>query len=152
MVNKSGICTDINGNDIIYKYEQKGKYYEDILGGNLINYATVKNCKCNSIKCLSCPKVALINQDLCLECNENYYRIENDISNFEEYINCYKEPKGYYFDYNESIYKKCYYICDACEKNGNNITHNCLLCNNNFPLAFHNNNNYSNCYQKCRFN
>ena len=151
MVNKSGICTDINGNDIIFKYEQKGKYYEDILNGNLINHSTIKNCKCNSIKCLSCPKVALINQDFCLECNKNYYRIENDISNIEEYINCYKEPKGYYFDSNESIYKKCYYTCDACEKKGNNITHNCLLCNNNFPLAFHNNNNYSNCYQKCKF-
>ena len=41
-------------------------------------------------------------------CNDNFYKIENDPFNIGEYINCYKEPKGYYLDKNELLYKKCY--------------------------------------------
>ena len=52
--------------------------------------------------------------------------MENDSSNLGEYINCYKDLKGYYLDNNTLLYKKCYYTCETCEIKGNNITHNCL--------------------------
>ena len=59
--------------------------------------------------------------------------MENDHLNLNEYFNCYNEtPNGYYFDTNDTIYKKCYYTCDTCEIKGDNEFHNCLKCNNEF--------------------
>ena len=60
-------------------------------------------------------------------------------------INCYQDIKGYYLDRNDSIFKKCYYTCETCEIIGNNITHNCLSCNINFPFNM-TYGNYINCY------
>ena len=77
--------------------------------------------------------------------------MENDESNIGEYINCYKEqPKGYYLDKSNSLYKKCYYSCETCEIEGNNITHNCLTCQDNFTIEI-NKNNYTNCYETCNY-
>ena len=148
-INITGLCIDINGRDIQYKYEFNVKYYENNINGNLVNNSTIKSCKCNLEKCLLCPNIALT-KDFCAECNKNYYPIENDTSNFEGFFNCYKEPKGYYLDKNESIYKKCYYTCNTCEIEGNNITHNCKECNNNFPVT-KNINNFINCYINCKY-
>ena len=50
---------------------------------------------------------------------------------------------GYYLDNN--IYKKCYYTCKECQKPGNNITHNCTICIDNYTSIL-NNDNYFNCY------
>ena len=72
-------------------------------------------CKCELEKCLKCPTVAL-SLNLCTECNNNYYPMENDPSNRGEYINCYNQtPTGYYFDNIQKIYKSCYYSCETCE-------------------------------------
>ena len=128
IVNKTGICIDNNNNDILYKYEYEGIYYENCLNGNLINNSTIKNCSCNEEECLSCPNIPL-KEYLCTECNNDYYEIEND-NNYNNYKNCYKDPLGYYLDGN--IYKKCFYTCKECEINGNNITHNCIKCNDNY--------------------
>ena len=92
------------------------------------------------------PKKAL-NKNLCNQCNINYYPIENDVLNFEEYFKCYRNPKGFYLDKNELIYKKCYYSCDTCEIQGNNITHNCIKCKANFSVEI-SYNNYINCYEE----
>ena len=62
--------------------------------------------------------VVALNKNLCTKCNIDYYRIENDDSNIGEYINCYKEPEGYYLDKNYSLFKKCYYRCETCEIKG----------------------------------
>ena len=104
-------------------------------------------CKCELDKCLECPNVAL-NKKLCTKCNINYFPKENDPLNIGEYINCYKEPEGYYLDNN--LYRKCYYTCKTCNISGNNITHNCIECNEDNPTEIKIN-NYSNCYQKCNF-
>ena len=56
------------------------------------------------------PPVAL-EKNLCSKCNINYYPKENDPLNIGEYINCYKNPDGYYLDMNDSLYKKCYSSC-----------------------------------------
>ena len=49
-----------------------------------------------------------------------------------------------YLDNN--IYKKCYYTCKECELGGNNITHNCLTCKDNYTFVLNNNTYYNNCY------
>ena len=145
VVNKDGICSDNSGNDIIFKYEYKGRYYENCLNGNLMSNSDIQSCLCDSEKCFSCPNEP-IKEDLCLKCNDNYYTIENDnYSYIDGYVKCYKDPIGYYLDKNESLYKKCFYTCKECEKKGDNITHNCLICDDNYPYEI-NISIYSNCY------
>ena len=106
-------------------------------------------CKCELEKCLACSAVSL-NKDLCIECNYNYYPIENDSLNTNEYINCYQEPQGNYLDFNDNLYKKCFYTCENCELNGDNINHNCLKCKKEYAFEI-NINNYTNCYKECVF-
>ena len=66
------------------------------------------------------------------------------------YYKCYKEPKGYFLDKNNLLYRKCYYTCESCKISGNNATHNCLECNNNYEFGIKIN-NYMNCYQNCSY-
>ena len=80
IVNKQNICWDDKDNNILYKYEFKGLYYEDCNGGNLTNNIQIKNCRCNNTICKSCPNLPL-NDTFCSECNNGYYPIENDIYN-----------------------------------------------------------------------
>ena len=82
--------------------------------------------------------------NLC-KCDTNYYPMENDPFNIGEFITCYKKPKGYYLDI--SIYRKCYYSCKTCDKEGNYSNHNCIECNENFSLEIKNK-EYINCYEK----
>ena len=76
IVNKTGICYDNNNNDILYKYEYEGKYYENCLNGYgyLINDSPNIRCKCNDEECYSCYNIS----------NNEYYEIEND-NNTEVY-------------------------------------------------------------------
>ena len=87
---------------------------------------------------------------LCSQCNTNYYPKENDISNIGEYMNCYRDPEGFYLDKKDSLYKKCYESCETCETKGDNIIHNCIKCKKNYDkeIIF---NDYLNCYEKCRY-
>ena len=39
----------------------------------------------------------------------------------------------------------CYETCETCEIKEDNINHNCLKCNSNYPFAFNISNNYFNC-------
>jgi len=88
------------------------------------------NCECQLDNCLSCPSIKYTNIKVCTQCNNNsYFQKENNISN-NGYIYCFQDPKGYYLDDVELIYKKCYITCDKCTKKGDNINHYCLECNN----------------------
>ena len=115
---------------------------------NLINGTNecVENMD-NKEKFNNCPssKQDTLNNNLC-KCDTNYYPTENDPFNIGDFITCYKEPKGYYLDI--SIYKKCYYSCKTCDKEGNFSNHNCIECNENFSLEIKNK-EYINCYEKC---
>ena len=138
LVNTTDICFDIFNTSILYNYEYKGIYYENCINGSVTNTESINYCKCNNEKCLFCPNISLID-NLCTECNYDYYEIENDNDTYG-YKKCYKDPIGYYLDNN--IYKKCYYSCEKCEIKGNNITHNCIECNKNYPIELKTNNPY----------
>ena len=108
-------CIDSCRDGSEYKYEYNGKCYKNCTNGFFIDKNNIAKCKCELNYCLSCSPVALY-KNLCNEFNKNYYQIENDTSNLGEYIMCYKEPKGYYLDKNDSLYKKCYETCESCEE------------------------------------
>ena len=94
-------------------------------------------CKCRWDKCLDCTREAY-NEYLCNTCNTGYYKKENDPANTGEFIECYKDPEGYYLDEGYSLYRKCYYTCKTCEKKGDSANHNCLECKANTPCMLSN--------------
>ena len=143
----NGNCILVCKNDSKYKYEYHGKCYENCSQG----YLTDENnkCKCELDKCISCPPEAL-KYNLCTECNKDYYKIEKDILNIGEYINCYKEPKGYYLDQVDSLFKQCYHSCETCKIKGDDINHNCISCNPNYSFEIKKNDNF-NCFIICQY-
>ena len=150
MIYQSNNCIESCGSSIQYNYEYNGKCYENCSNGYYYdNETNTKKCKCELEKCLICPPVAL-NFKLCTKCNDNYYQKENDQLNIGEYINCYKDPKGYYLDLNDLLYKKCFNSCETCIIQGDNINHNCITCNKDFPIE-KNFTNYTNCYHICSY-
>ena len=141
----SNDCIDSCKTSPIYKYEYNGKCYDNCKNGILNN--DKNKCKCELDQCLLCSNVAL-NKKLCTQCNIDYYQKENDPLNIGEYIKCYKDPEGYYLDNN--IYKQCYYTCKACSTSGNHKIHNCIKCNNIYPIEIKKG-NYFNCYKRCPY-
>ena len=138
-------------NCIIY---EKSESQEECYTGCTQNYFDKENndlYRCDLEKCFLCPSNKKY-KGLCTICNYNYYPIENDISNIDDYFDCYQEPEGYYLDKNDYLYKKCYHTCELCAKAGNKTNHNCIKCstNYNFEITFIYN-NYSNCYENCDF-
>ena len=148
-LNDSGACIHNCQNRAQYKYEYNEKCYENCSNGYILdeNNNKIDKCKCELEKCLTCRQEAL-NKNLCTECNTDYYKMENETSDITDYFNCYKEIKGYYLDKNNLVFKKCYYTCEECEIKGDNVTHNCLKCNENYTNMI-NINNYTNCYKNC---
>ena len=102
-------------------------------------------CKCPNGKCLECSIESLTN-DLCISCNteDEYFPKYNDSSNVNPFINCYKEPEGYFLSNN--IYHKCYHTCKKCNGYGNEINHQCTECKINY--VFINDSQINNCYNK----
>ena len=149
MIKGNNTCFESCENSIQYKYEYNGTCLENCSHGYITddNNSGSSKCKCELEKCLSCSPVSL-NFVLCTKCNVNYYPKENDPLNIGEYIDCYKNPNGFYLDMNNSIYKKCYDTCETCDIKGDNIYHNCLKCNNDFSQMVIIN-NHTNCYENC---
>ena len=100
--------------------------------------------KCED-KCKTCSYKSTIN-DLCILCNTDagYYQKEDDESNMNSFIGCYKgKQEGYYFDNIDEIYKKCYKTCKYCEGPGDDDNNGCTECITNYTLID------NNCYEKC---
>ena len=114
--------------------------------------SSVNGCECELNGCLSCDNLNLgENKRICKVCNDNFYPIENTSVIYVLYYECYKEPKGYYLDTDDLVYKKCFGTCETCKIKGDNDTHNCLTCNDSFPFGIKFN-NYINCYKNCSYN
>ena len=144
IINKRDICFDNFNNNILYKCEYHGKYYEYYKNDNFMNNSTIKYCQCEINKCSTCSNIPFLHLEYDL------YEVD-DNDNLNGYRKCYKDTTGYYLDINYNIYKRCYYSCEKCEVEGNNKTHNCIECSNNYPQEFKINNNYSNCFENCSY-
>ena len=136
MINKTDICWNNYNNSISYKYEYNGLYYENCINGTLINDS--ENYIIDSDNNL--------NEYLCIDCNNGYYKVKNDNDdNIYAYIKCNESPIGYFLD--GSKYKRCYYKCESCSIKGNDTINNCTKCNNDYSLEIKIN-NYYNCFEK----
>ena len=73
--------------------------------------------------CKTCYKESDdINDQQCIECQNNYYKINST-------NNCYDSAiSGYYFDENKKLFMPCYKDCLTCNKGGNITKMNCLTC------------------------
>ena len=149
IINETNQCIESCDKSLQYPYEYNGICYENCQNGYLYdeNNNKMNICRCEIDECLLCPKESLI-LGLCTKCNSNYYPKENDPLNAGKFIKCYKELNGFYLDSN--LFKQCYFKCKTCNISGSNITHNCLKCNDNYPIEI-NYNNYFNCYQNCSY-
>ena len=80
----------------------------------------------------------------CTKCGMNFYQIYNNSNNNYPYINCYEQLKGFYLD--NLFYKQCYSTCEICDKNGNDLYHNCIECKDYFQFILNISDKYKNCY------
>ena len=119
--------------------------------GSFYDNNNILKCKCYDPKCFYCSEESML-FGLCETCNINlgYYQKSDEIFD-NGFINCYKDPEGYYFDNLNSIYKPCYHSCKFCYKMGNKTHHYCKSCNskNSYPFKMEENENYLNCYPNC---
>ena len=107
------------------------KYIEEWTLNYDDNYC-YESCKNNTYQydniCFNrCPNGTLLDNYFCRDnkCNSN-----NDTT--EECI--YEQPRGYYFDSYDNIYKKCFNSCDLCYGEGNITNNNCIKCRTNFTF------------------
>ena len=112
---------------------------------------TIVRCKCSHNKCLYCTIESISKSNiLCKKCNNDfgYFPKENDLTNEDSFINCYKEPDGFYLDIN--IYKECFESCKKCNGHGDSSNHNCIQCYDNhlYLTDF----DKKNCYENCTYN
>ena len=151
IINDTSECIENFDNNSKYIYEYNGKCYENYANENLLNENNNQINKCSSeFEGCSLYSTFSLKSNLCSKCNTNFYPKENDSSNIGEYINCYKNPEGYYLDIN--LYKQCYYTCKSCGSSGNNMIHNCLKCKDDYPIKIKiKNTNYFNCYKNCSY-
>ena len=137
-----------------YKYELNNKCYSSCTYGIFYDKKNeLERCKSENEKCSIFSDLNPI-KHLCISCNESFYPKENDPTNLGPYINCYKDPPGYYLDksdINNSIYKLCYERCKTCRIKGDEKNNNCLECSIEYSFAIPNNNNYLNCYKNCSY-
>ena len=103
-------------------------------------------CEHCLIQCSSCTKES-IKYDSCISCNEGYYQIYN-YKNNGSYTKCFKSPERYYLDNNDHYYKECFDSCKSCNKNGNEIYHNCNECRDDYYFEM-NFQDSLNCYHNC---
>ena len=97
---------------------------------------------------------SLDNNNSCITCNKEkgYFPLydDNNKNKDNKFIKCYKLTEGYYLDIIDSVYKKCYDSCKYCDKNGNELMHNCLECKDdyNYTIQYE---KYKNCYVNCSY-
>ena len=108
---------------------------------------SIENCKCtNNISCEYCTEESNA-LHLCITCNNDEgYFLKSDDAGIDGFVNCYKEPEGYYLV--DKIYEPCYSSCRNCTEKGNDEDNKCTECKEGYEFKndFENDNN---CYKKC---
>ena len=124
--------------------------YECILG-IFIDEDSILKCKCLDIKCKECTELSL-NEGLCISCNneEGYYPKFEEERNNDGFINCYKNPSGYFLITidGEQYYEKCYETCSNCIELGDEINNKCTECIQDYGFKY-DFENAQNCYEIC---
>jgi surface protein len=134
--NDSNTNCDLCQND---KYYHWGNCSSNCIYGYYEDESGKKICNCiYNIKCKECSTESL-ELGLCISCNNGYYQKIDDISSENSFIDCYKDPEGYYLD--DNIYKPCYPSCKHCSGFGDKSNHKCIECNSNYK-----NKDSQNCY------
>ena len=136
------ICEDDLICDKYYNYDYTGCLDEVPLGYYLDDSSLKTIDKCY-IKCSNCTKESMDNNS-CISCNNSlgyYQKIDEDL-NSNSFINCYSgELEGYYLDYQENKYKKCFHLCKKCSEYGDENNNKCSECYPNYTLTNSNCNN-----------
>ena len=145
--NNSTNCLTCNNSNY---YLYLGNCVSECPNGSFIDSKNNSICLCPNVKCKECNFESLENS-LCISCNDGYYPKINEYLNNGTFINCYKNPEGFYLDKNESLYKPCYNICKTCNDYGDEKNNNCNECILNYTLK-NDFTNDSNCYRNCTFN
>ena len=115
------------------------------------NYNIYKRCHEFCKNCSQGPKnfsdILEIEDTNCIECIEDYYKIENT----NNCINKNNIPETYYFDYNKEKICKCFENCRTCNQSQLNSTYySCLSCDKN-SILYKNSGNCLNCYSKGKY-
>jgi hypothetical protein len=125
----TGFFSLVNDSSLCYAADTQMQYY--YFNGQQFDF-------CFS-SCSTCSDGGDENHHNCIECDTNYFPLENDNSM------CYQMTSnipGYIFE--TDIFKQCHEGCAECSDPGSDTSHNCLLCKNGYyPL----NDNSSFCYQ-----
>ena len=141
IINNTNECIESCNINSLNIFEYNGKCYDNCINGFLDD----NNNNFNNY-CKLCPNSISNSIKKCSKCTNNYYPKENDPLNIDVNLNCYKDLIGYYLD--DNLYKQCYNTCKTCNTAGNNMTHNCIDCKDEFPKRINKNNNI-NCYIIC---
>ena len=128
-------------------YIYLGNCYENCTPGFYLEVTGEQICKCFDTKCELCSEES-IEFGLCISCNmdEGFYQKENDPSNYQNWVNCYKNPDNYFFE--DNMYKECYQSCKHCESKGDNNKLLCISCKDEYSNGILIDSKY-NCYSNC---
>jgi hypothetical protein len=103
----------------------------DAVVGYFFNIINANFTKCFN-SCDTCKLLGNISQHLCSKCKNNFFPLEEDASM------CYFKDSfvpGYYLDFPNSIFKKCYKSCSQCSGPGDIFTTNCTQCAPNYTVC-----------------
>ena len=82
---------------------------------NNLTLKTIDKCPDRSKQCSN----KSLEIDSCISCNEGYYPKLDELDvkfNNDSFINCYKDPEGFYLE--DNIYKPCYLNYQECNEYG----------------------------------
>ena len=148
--NENNNCDKCKDEDKIYFNYGNCLSESECINGIFIDEDSIKKCKCiYDKKCKLCNDESKI-KNLCLSCNmEDGYYPKSDDNNIDSFINCYKNPEGYFL--NNQVYEPCFSSCKYCLKLGNETDNKCTECKSTYEIK--NDFEYDkNCYKKCPFN
>jgi hypothetical protein len=103
----------------------------DTVIGYFFNFISTNFTKC-FYSCSTCKLLGDTNMHLCSTCKNNFFPLEDNVRM------CYSKDSsvpGYYLDFANSIFRKCYKSCSQCSGPGDIFTTNCTQCDPNYTIC-----------------